>query len=120
MRRTIFLIPCHALVGVAGHRADETVRVAFEGLLAQAGRVAESDQAPFDSPAVHLRHGYGDRVVDVKHLLFGNLLEHVLDREGELLGRLPILGLTGDEGVGRLHIVVREADERVDDPDARG
>ena len=77
----------------------------------------DADQAAFDAPPVHFVQRVRNRVVGIDVLL-GHLLEHVLGGEGELLFRLPILRLPGDEGIRLLHVPRSEADHGVDGSDA--
>ena len=53
-------------------------------------------------------------------LLLGHVLEHVLDREGEVLLRLGVLGLDGDEPVDLAHVGMGKPEHGVDDPDVGG
>src|SRR5690606_1813594 len=79
--------------------------------------VLAADEALLDAPPVHLPEGHRDRVVVGAVQLLRDAPAHVLDGEGEALLRLRVLGLAPDEVVLG-EVLVREADRRVDEPDA--
>ena len=54
---------------------------------------------------------------DAGQAFLGHVLEHVLDGELEVLLRLGILGLPGDEAVDLFHVGMGEPDHGVHDPD---
>ena len=90
-------------------RGDEAVREQLERLLR--GLLAHPDHRLLDAEAIHLLQQQRDRVVGGQAL--GHVLEHVLDRELEVLLGLAVLGLLADEVVLR-ESLVRESDHRVD------
>jgi hypothetical protein len=112
----------HAVVGIDRDGGDEAVGVLAQGAVAARVDVVErhADHPACNAPTIHLgeRHGHG--VGSIPEILLRHLLEHVLRRELELLLRLAVLGLALDEVVGRVHVVVREADHRVDRADPGG
>ena len=106
----------HPVVGIDRRRRDEAVRVPLERLRPDALGITHADHAPLDPPQVHLPEGDPDGVLRTLERTLGHVLEHVLDRKGELLLRLLVLGLPGDEPVDLLHVATGEADHRVHDP----
>ena len=75
----------HTFIWIGARRWDEPIGKSLHRFSARSGRVTDADQTLLDSPEVHLPHGHSDRVVDVLQSLLGNVLEHVLNREVELL-----------------------------------
>jgi hypothetical protein len=83
----------------------------------RSGYLSHPDEASLDTPAIHFRERHRYWIVGIEMLL-GHVFEHVFDGEAELLPRLSVLGLAGDEGIRLVHVAVGETDQGVDDADA--